>query len=239
MFYELRLPNHEPKIAAIALKHFVRDIIPEDSPYRDKIFHHIQDEDMYSENIFAVPELYYGKPSLRDYRLYGFDDDLLKYLGGLLVQHKIAKKFYLNELDFIPRMTNSKVRYHTRTPIVVFTHSYRKVFDTIMHKYQPGEERDREFQSAACDFIRRNIKYQLQARISRDKKYAFVDEIDIEWRSFKVIMVQGRNNHKKVPAIVGEFSSNYVLPLFLGRESGIGFGECRRIDERTWKKVFS
>ncbi|MGE3300794.1 MAG: hypothetical protein AB7I39_10185, partial [Arcobacter sp.] len=110
--------------------------------------------------------------------------------------------------------------------IMLFRNQRRKVFDGIVHHNEDFAKRDIEFQKAVNDLIIKNLRYQLKTLV-KDKEYQFLDAITLDWQEFKVIKIQNRDSFE--PVVVGQFSTPWELPRYIGQRIGAGFGELLRL----------
>jgi hypothetical protein len=103
-------------------------------------------------------------------------------------------KSYLKEESYIPTRADKYITYKTVTPIMIFRHNRRKVFDGIIFHNEDLKKRDIEFKKVVNDFIIKSIRYQMQV-LFKDKEYKVFDEIKIEWSEFKIIMIEDLMKH--------------------------------------------
>lgn len=175
----------------------------------------------------------YGKPYKKSLNLfaYGYDGlELLKHISSLFnqkvfinqISYSIKRKKIFENSSLLPKKSIQELIYYTRTPIMIFRHKYRRVFDAILHYNKDLVKRDIEFQKAINDLIVKNLRYQLKT-IVKDKEYGFLDDIKLNWQEFKIIKIQNRDSFE--PVVVGEFSTPWELPRFIGQRNGDGFGE--------------
>jgi hypothetical protein len=198
---------------------------------KDKINFHITN-DIFTDITRKIPYILFAKPYKNKFCIYGYDDigkEILKQIQYSLkhifklqgVEYQVAKS-YLKEERYVPTRANKSITYKTITPLMLFRHNRRKVFDGIIFHNDDLKKRDIEFKKVVNDFIIKNIRYQMQV-LFKDKEYKVFDEIKIEWSEFKIIMIEHKD--RKEPVVVGKFNCDWELPRFIGSRVGIGFGE--------------
>jgi hypothetical protein len=161
-------------------------------------------------------------------------NDLIKILHQNNITYKgtefkaIKKVQKMDELVVIPKKTDSIQKYNLISPLLLFTSEDKfPIYVAINNKYPNLKERQEILKEKASQLIRDNLKWQLQ-NLLKYKKYDILDQIDIEWNSFDIKMVDFHKNERKTPAIFGSFSSSWVLPRFIGQKIGKGFGQINR-----------
>lgn len=197
-----------------------------------KIHFHLSEEDFKNPKTRKIPHIIFAKPLTKSFYLKAYGED------GLLLLNKINKclddtfkidnrVFNIKEVNeyahsVIPSKTEELFTYRTVTPILLFTGAKRKVFDGIYFKHlNDKKEFDEVLKNSVNAMLRANMKNILRT-IVKDKEYKALNDIDIEWIEFKVIMRFVRG--VKTPAVVGSFKSHWELPHCLGSRTGIGYG---------------
>lgn len=202
-----------------------------DDEIKDKINFHITD-DKFTDTTRKIPYILFAKPYKNKFCIYGYNDvgqELLKQIQHSLkhifklqgLEYQVVKS-YLKEESYIPTKADNYMAYKTITPIMLFRHNRRKVFDGIIFHNDDLVKRDIEFKKVVNDFIIKNIRYQMQI-LFKDKEYKVFDNIKIEWDEFKIIMIEHKD--RKEPVVVGKFNCDWELPRFIGSRIGIGYGE--------------
>lgn len=206
-------------------------------------FHIIEDNFLHQKSTRKIPYILYGKPYKKSLNLfaYGYDGlELLRHISSLInqkvfinhISYSIKRKKIFENSSLLPKKSIQELTYYTRTPIMIFRHKYRRVFDTILHCNKDLVKRDIEFQKAINDLIVKNLRYQLKT-IVKDKEYGFLDDIKLNWQEFKIIKIQNRDSFE--PVVVGEFSTDWELPRFIGQRNGDGFGEIIKLNSIQYK----
>ena len=241
LLYSLQVIVKE-KIQKITSSDFRRFILALTDRFCDelkfKINFHISDDDFKSTNQRKIPYLLFTKPNDNSFRLFAYAEVGLEILEKikeifpdsfyLKEQKFIVQKLVLNEPESImPKSSAKSVYYKTKTPIMLFRNQRRKVFDGIVHHNEDFAKRDIEFQKAVNDLIIKNLRYQLKTLV-KDKEYQFLDDIKLDWEEFKIIKIQNRNSFE--PVVVGQFSTSWELPKFIGQRIGDGFGEIVKVN---------
>ncbi len=202
---------------------------------KDKINFHITD-DKFTDITRKIPYILFAKPYKNKFCIYGYNDigkELLKQIQ-YSIKHIFklqgtecqVVKSYLKEESYIPTRADKSITYKTITPLMLFRHNRRKVFDGIIFHNEDLKKRDIEFKKVVNDFIIKNIRYQMQV-LFKDKEYKVFDDIKLEWSEFKIIMIEHKD--RKEPVVVGKFNCDWELPRFIGSRVGIGFGEISKI----------
>lgn len=207
-----------------------------ESDIKDKINFHIS-KDNFTDTTRKIPYILFSKPYKNKFCVYGYNDigkELLKRIQYSIkhifklqgTSYQVVKS-YFKEDSYIPKKVADKsIAYKTITPLMLFRHNRRKVFDGIIFHNDDLKERDIEFKKAINDFIIKNIRYQMQV-LFKDKEYKVFDDIKLEWDEFKIIMVKHKDRDE--PVVVGKFNCDWELPRFVCSRIGIGFGEILKI----------
>lgn len=201
---------------------------------KDKINFHIS-SDHFADTTRKIPYILFSKPYKNKFTMYGYNDmgkELLEHIQHSIrhifklqgVEYQVLKSYFKEE-TFIPKKADKIITYKTITPMMLFRHNRRKVYDGIIFHNEDLDKRDVEFKKAVNDFMVKNLRYQMQV-LFKDKEYKVFDEIKIEWKDFKIIMVKHKD--KNEPVVVGRFNCDWELPRFIGSRIGIGFGEISK-----------
>ena len=199
---------------------------------KSKINFHITDEAFRTKNQRKIPYILFSKPFENSFQIFAYGDigaEILEKIKEIfpddfyLKKQKFTlKKLLLNEPESImPKSSAKEIYYKTKTPIMLFRNKRRKVFDGIVHHNEDFAKRDIEFQKAVNDLIIKNLRYQLKTLV-KDKEYQFLDDIKLDWQEFKIIKIQNRDSCE--PVVVGQFTTTWNLPRFIGQRIGDGFG---------------
>lgn len=205
---------------------------------KSKINFHITDEAFRTKNQRKIPYILFSKPFENSFQIFAYGDigaEILEKIKEIfpdsfyLKEQKFTvKKLLLNEPESImPKSSAKEIYYKTKTPIMLFRNKRRKVFDGIIHYNPDLDKRDIEFQKAVNDLIVKNLRYQLKTLV-KDKEYAFLDDIKLDWQEFKIIKIQNRDSCEHV--VVGQFTTTWNLPRFIGQRIGDGFGEIIKLN---------
>lgn len=205
---------------------------------KSKINFHITDEAFRTKNQRKIPYILFSKPFENSFQIFAYGDigaEILEKIKEIfpdsfyLKEQKFTvKKLLLNEPESImPKSSSKEIYYKTKTPIMLFRNKRRKVFDGIIHYNPDLDKRDIEFQKAVNDLIVKNLRYQLKTLV-KDKEYAFLDDIKLDWQEFKIIKIQNRDSCE--PVVVGQFTTTWNLPRFIGQRIGDGFGEIIKLN---------
>jgi len=205
---------------------------------KSKINFHITDEAFRTKNQRKIPYILFSKTFENSFQIFAYGDigaEILEKIKEIfpdsfyLKEQKFTvKKLLLNEPESImPKSSAKEIYYKTKTPIMLFRNKRRKVFDGIIHYNPDLDKRDIEFQKAVNDLIVKNLRYQLKTLV-KDKEYAFLDDIKLDWQEFKIIKIQNRDSCE--PVVVGQFTTTWNLPRFIGQRIGDGFGEIIKLN---------
>lgn len=181
---------------------------------KSKINFHITDEAFRTKNQRKIPYILFSKPFENSFQIFAYGDigaEILEKIKEIfpdsfyLKEQKFTvKKLLLNEPESImPKSSAKEIYYKTKTPIMLFRNKRRKVFDGIIHYNPDLDKRDIEFQKAVNDLIVKNLRYQLKTLV-KDKEYAFLDDIKLDWQEFKIIKIQNRDSCE--PVVLGQLS---------------------------------
>lgn len=241
LLYYLQIDLNEKlqKITSSDIRRFILAFSDDfEDGLKSKINFHIDDKDFLSNMQRKIPYLLFAKPMGDSFSLFAYGEiglEILERIKGIfpdsfyLKKQKFTlKKLIINEPESIMTKSSAKeIHYKTKTPIMLFRNKRRKVFDGILHHNEDLVKRDIEFQKAINDLIVKNLRYQLKILV-KDKEYAFLDNIKLNWQEFKIIKIQNRDSFE--PVVVGEFSSSWELPRFIGQRIGDGFGEIIKLN---------
>ena len=240
LLYSLQIYVKEKvqKITSSDVRRFILALADDfEDELKSKINFHISDKDFLSNMQRKIPYLLFAKLTGDSFSLFAYGEIGLEILEKIkevfpnifyLKKQKFTlKKLIINEPESImPKSSAKEVHYKTKTPIMLFRNKRRKVFDGILHHNEDLVKRDIEFQKAVNDLIIKNLRYQLKTLV-KDKEYGFLDDIKLDWQEFKIIKIQNRDSFE--PVVVGEFSTPWELPRFIGQRIGDGFGELLRL----------
>lgn len=201
---------------------------------------HYEDEDMEKNNIRKIPYVLFGKPHKNSFKLFSYGDDGYELLNRIKKNLRYSfsvkgKEFEIKDVsilkqDIIPKASQSPIVYKTVTPLILFTGGEKKFTTWLFNNVKDSTEKNKLLQAKALEVIQKNIKYQMRT-LFKDKEYNQFDNIEIKWDTFKTIWIKSRD--KKELGVVGDFTSNYDLPRFIGRKIGNGFGELGVIKENV------
>ena len=204
----------------------------------------------YKDNKY--PKIIYSKPQGNTIRIFSIGDEARVVLNSIFANIlrvgyiKVqGKKYFLKgipaiEIDkeYLPYVNGGTNTYTTLTPVVIFNKKNIVVFQAIMSKYlEDGKKFNEhsldvqnkvynELSIFASKVIKENIQYMLSQVLGKDKSsYKFVEDIEINWEDFGFFYGYYHSEEKPLPMIRGKFTSNFVLPKFVGYKVGKGFGE--------------
>ena len=201
----------------------------------------------------SFPIIIYSKPQKNAIRIFGLGEKGQLALNSIYVNlkkvgyAKIKGKEYklkgdpriASNIDLLPFMNGSNNVYTTLTPISIFNKKNICVFHAIMKEHldpnKSFEEHSDEIRKIvnnklanfSTHVIKENIAYMLSQVLPNKMKedFPFVDTIKIKWDNIRFIMARYHSEEKEMPMIVGKFTSDFVLPKFVGYKVGKGFGE--------------
>lgn len=210
----------------------------------DKILFHLNENEIKDNSIRRYPYILFGKPNESTFYIYGYEDEgkrLLKEIKKSLPLCLVInnKEFNISnikevEYDSMPKSSFEKITYYTSTPILLFSsNSVKKVEGIVYNKNISKDEKDSQLQEFANILIRRSVKHIFKEVMGKSKEV--FENIEINWKEFKLIVIQDKNSKKF--AIVGEFESNWHLPKFIGNRNGAGFGKLTTKRTKLDKKV--
>lgn len=226
----LRITDNEPEVIKNIINHREHKMpkIIYSKPQGNKIrVFAVGDEGRLVLNSLLVNLLKKGyvKINNKEYKIKSYD-------GRYLVDIK-------HDLPLLP-FTNGIVNtFTTITPICVFNKHNRKIFQAITSKHlNDGEsigalsgERREAYMKDIATYANENIKFLMKSMLSEvlpnktKDDFPFIDRIEINWLDINVIMSHYHSEEEKMPMITGKFTSNFVLPKFVGYKIGKGFGE--------------
>ena len=247
ILHSLRLQTNE-KILSVSVDSFRKAILSNlsniDKKDIDKILFHLSDTEIKNTSIRRYPYILFGKPNESTFYIYGYEDEgkrLLKEIKKSLPLCLVInnKEFNISnikevEYDSMPKSSFEKINYYTSTPILLFSsNSVKKVEGIVYNKNISNDEKDTQLQEFANILIRRSVKHIFKEVMGKSKEV--FENIEINWKEFKLIVIQDKNSKKF--AIVGEFESNWHLPKFIGNRNGAGFGKLTTKRTKLDKKV--
>lgn len=241
LLYSLRIDVQEKlhKITSSDIRRFIlaiTDGFPNE--IKSKINFHITEDDFKSKTQRKIPYLLFAKPLENSFKIFAYGEvgfEILEKIKEIFPdnlylkkQKSTLKKLIINEPESImPKSSAKEIYYKTKTPIMIFRNRRRKVFDGIIHHNPDFDKRDIEFQKAVNELIVKNLRYQLKT-LAKDKEYFFLDDIKLDWQEFKIIKIQNRDSCE--PVVVGQFTTTWNLPRFIGQRIGDGFGEIIKLN---------
>lgn len=251
---EIQVNETVKGVTPTLFRNFILDMVKNlDKNDLEKIHFHLSVDDFKSKEARKIPHIVFSKPFGNSFFLKAFKDDGLILLNKIIkcldekivINGKIFNIMKIKEFshEIMPKKTEELFTYRTVTPLVFFKGNRRKIYDAIYFKYKDEEQRDVEFKKSVNAMIRANIKNYLCTFIKR-KDYKSLDNIDIDWIDFKIIMRNIRN--EKIPCVVGEFRTKWELPHLIGSRVGIGFGHImkninrdKKITNKKVKAIYS
>lgn len=247
ILHSLRLQTNE-RTLGVSVDSFRKAILSNlsniDKKDIDKILFHLNENEIKDNSIRRYPYILFGKPNESTFYIYGYEDEgkrLLKEIKKSLPLCLDIKNREFNisnikevEYDSMPKSSFEKITYYTSTPILLFSsNSVKKVEGIVYNKNISKDEKDSQLQEFANILIRRSVKHIFKEVMGKSKEV--FENIEINWKEFKLIVIQDKNSKKF--AIVGEFESNWHLPKFIGNRNGAGFGKLTTKRTKLDKKV--
>ncbi len=172
----------------------------------------------------TAPQLIYAKP----YR-YGFDiidyrnrTDLMDEIETTIKKHtqfygtEITAAKIKNSQYIIPAKQTMRINYYTRTPVIMTVNS--KEFNYIRAITSRGSKEDMEH--AFSTRLNNDIMYQI-------KQYFGIDyqvNVKISLTKIRTALIKYKQDEYFIAAIT-RFTSNYMLPDFIGYKTGLGWGQ--------------
>ena len=174
----------------------------------------------------------YVKPKPKSFEIlcYGFDVNILATIEELLLHRdirlsknkvKVVACHWDDETYTIPHKTTSTTTYKTITPIVI-------TINTIEHKVVynlSNKDTKEQYHSWIVQKIKEIITLQVKEFFT---KTINLDDLDITILEDKKITISSTSDKKVYnQAVYMEFSTNYILPRFVGYSNGLGYGEIK------------
>lgn len=247
ILHSLRLQTNE-RTSGVSVDSFRKAILSNlsntDKKDIDKILFHLSDTEIKDNSIRRYPYILFGKPNENTFYVYGYEDEgkrLLKEIKKSLPLCLVInnKEFNISnikevEYDSMPKSSFEKITYYTSTSILLFSsNSVKKVEGIVYNKNISKDEKDSQLQEFANILIGRSVKHIFKEIMGKSKEV--FENIEINWKEFKLIVIQDKNSKKF--AVVGEFESNWHLPKFIGNRNGAGFGKLTTKRTKLDKKV--
>jgi len=209
--------------------------------------------DIVNNKKHSYPKIIYSKPQGNTIRIFSIGEEGRVALNTIFAN--VVKKSYVKitgkkyalkgipkiefDLEYLPYINGNINTYTTLTPINVFNKKNIVVFQAILSKYlEKGKNFNEhsedikqkvynELSNFSTNVIKDNIKYMLSEILPDKQKdnFKFVDSIEINWEDFGYFYSYYHSEEKPLPMIRGRFTSNFVLPKFVGYKIGKGFGE--------------
>lgn len=197
-----------------------------------------------------IPNVIYTLPHGKSITIYGLKDNgsiaissvfknIINNRGIKIKNHfyKIGKKPSIeNNITFLPQNNGKVNTYTTATPINIFNKHNHKVFKFILYKYFKDGRFDKNnklatdgFYSEIKEYASRQIKdsiaYMTAQTLGKNKEdITFINDLYIEWESIRIVFRHFHSEEKKMPMVIGQFNTNFLLPELVGYKIGKGFG---------------
>lgn len=204
-----------------------------------------------NNTLHTLPSVIYASPYNDTICIYGLADNGYMAINSIFKNVLLNKTLKIkndiykvvgiptieSNIDFLPYNNGNINTYMTLTPINIFNDHNHKIFKAILCRHFKDGKYDKsdniavesfytDIKEYALEQIKTSIRYSVSTLLKKDKScFEFIEHIEIEWDRIQLIFNHYHSQEKKMPMIIGNFRSNFVLPRFLGYKIGKGFGE--------------
>ena len=145
---------------------------------------------------------------------------------------KVEKYQVMQDIPFLPKPAMQTLKYKTVTPFIFYDKAAVNFFYSVEKKYDKAKFKE-EIKQDLVRAIKLSIKGQLSERLNKSiEQLDFVNNINIKINDFTHFWGIYHPDQPCTPKIMAEFESDWELPIFLGHQTGKGFGQIKKVFEK-------